>query len=138
MTDFLMAQLIYSQSFCQKSAERKSPKKYYFFHISFWCLTWDTNPDFMSDKPTHYLQHTRLWRLLYFTVGRDKIDLAQVIAIFYLCSEILLEICWEEVAQGILFYVSFWCLTWGLNPGFMVSNKPIHYLLDYDDFFISL
>ena len=25
--------LIYSQSFCQKSDERKSPKKYFFFHI---------------------------------------------------------------------------------------------------------
>ena len=25
-----------------------------FFHISFWCLTWDTNPGFTS-KPTHYL-----------------------------------------------------------------------------------
>ena len=40
--------------FCQKSAERKSPRKY-FFHISFWCLTWDTNPGFTSNKPTHYL-----------------------------------------------------------------------------------
>ena len=36
---------IYLQSFCQKSAERKSPKKYFFiFH--FWWLIWDTNPGF--------------------------------------------------------------------------------------------
>ena len=42
-------------SFCQKSAERKSPKKY-FFHISFRCLTWGIrNPGFASNKPTHYL-----------------------------------------------------------------------------------
>ena len=41
---------IYSQSFCQKSAEN-----YIFFHISFWCLTWDTNPGFKSNKPTHYV-----------------------------------------------------------------------------------
>ena len=27
----------------------------FFFHISFWCLTWDTNPGFTSNKPTHYL-----------------------------------------------------------------------------------
>ena len=47
--------LIYSQSFCQKSAERKSPKKYFFFHISFWYLPWDTNPGFISNKLTHYL-----------------------------------------------------------------------------------
>ena len=28
------------------------------FRISFWCLAWDTNPDFSSNKPTHYpLEH---------------------------------------------------------------------------------
>ena len=26
-----------------------------FFHISFWCLTWDTNLGFTSNKPIHYL-----------------------------------------------------------------------------------
>ena len=26
-----------------------------FFHISFSCLIWDTNPGFTSNKPTHYL-----------------------------------------------------------------------------------
>ena len=25
------------------------------FRISFWCLTWDSNPGFSSNKPTHYL-----------------------------------------------------------------------------------
>ena len=44
----------YSQRFCQKSAERKSLKKY-FFRISFWCLTGDTNPGFTANKSTHYL-----------------------------------------------------------------------------------
>ena len=78
-------------SFCQKSAERKSPKKYFLyfvlisglgfetwlyvrvyartllrgnrrwnifflFHVSFWCLTWNTNPGYTSNKPAHYLQ----------------------------------------------------------------------------------
>ena len=46
--------LIYSQSFCQKSAERKSPKKYYFVDC-FWCLAWGSNPGFTSNKSTHYL-----------------------------------------------------------------------------------
>ena len=47
---------IYSASFCQKSAERKLPKKYFsFFHISFWCLTWDMKTGFTSNKPTLYL-----------------------------------------------------------------------------------
>ena len=41
-----MAIFIYSQSFCQKSAERKSPKKY---------LAWESNLGFSSNKPTHYL-----------------------------------------------------------------------------------
>ena len=32
-----------------------------------------------------------------------------------------------------IFRISFWCLTWGSNPGFS-SNKPTHCLLDHDDF----
>ena len=39
---------IYSQSFCQKSAVRKSPKVYFLY----FCL-----PGFTSNKPTHYLLH---------------------------------------------------------------------------------
>ena len=31
------------------------------------------------------------------------------------------------------FHISFWCLIWDTSPGFM-SNKSIHYLLDYGDF----
>ena len=54
LRNFCMTGLFNSQSFCQKSAERKSPKKYY-FNILFWCLAWNTNPDFMSNKPTHHL-----------------------------------------------------------------------------------
>ena len=44
---------IYSQSFCQKSAERKSPKKY--FSYLFWCLAWGWNPGFSSNKPTRLI-----------------------------------------------------------------------------------
>ena len=40
--------------FYQKSYERKSLKKY-FLHIFVRCLTCDTNPGFMCNKPTHYL-----------------------------------------------------------------------------------
>ena len=46
-----MAVLIFSQSFCQKSAEKKSPQKCFLF----WCLVWGSNPGFTSNKPTHYL-----------------------------------------------------------------------------------
>ena len=44
LRNFFMAGLFDSQSFCQKSAERKSPKKYFFSYFHFWWLTWDTNP----------------------------------------------------------------------------------------------
>ena len=48
-----LAIFIYSQSFCQKCAERKSPKKY--FSYLFWCLAWGSNPCFTSNKPTYNL-----------------------------------------------------------------------------------
>ena len=46
--------LIYSQSFCQKSAERKSPKKYFSYFIFNDWLGIRTQ-DFASNKPTHYI-----------------------------------------------------------------------------------
>ena len=52
---------------------------------------------------------------------------------FYLLLEFLPEICWEEIAEEIVFVFLFWCLVWGWNPGFMF-NKPTYYLLDYGDF----
>ena len=57
---------------------------------------------------------------------------------FYLHSEFLSEICWEEVAVEIYIFfiqISFYLryLTWYLNHG-LISYKPIHYLLDYGDF----
>ena len=47
---------IYSQCYCQKSAERKSPKKYFsYFVLMLCCLAWNSNLGFLSNKPTHYL-----------------------------------------------------------------------------------
>ena len=46
---------IYSQSLCQKSAERKLPKKYFLYFVLIWCLAWDSNPGFSFNEPTHYL-----------------------------------------------------------------------------------
>ena len=51
---FFMATFIYSQSLCQKYAEKKSPKNT-FPIVFFWCLAWGSNIDFMSNQPTHYL-----------------------------------------------------------------------------------
>ena len=39
-----MAVLIYSQSFCQKSAERKSPKKYFSYFSAFRLIKANTLP----------------------------------------------------------------------------------------------
>ena len=41
----LHGNFIYSQSFCQKSAEKKSPKKYFSY------FAWDWNPGFLPIRP---------------------------------------------------------------------------------------
>ena len=46
-----MATLFTSQSFCQESPERKSPKKYFLYFVL--CLAWGSNPGFMPNKPIH-------------------------------------------------------------------------------------
>ena len=46
--------IIYSQSFCQKSAKRKSRKKYFSYFVLM-SGAWDSNPGFSSNKPLHYL-----------------------------------------------------------------------------------
>ena len=48
-----MAILFYSQSCGQKSAERKSPKKYFSYYVLI--LAWDSTAGFWSNKPTYYL-----------------------------------------------------------------------------------
>ena len=53
---------------------------------------------------------------------------------YFYAQSFLPEICWEEIAEEILFVFCFWCLAWGSNPGFS-SNKPTHYLLDHGDFY---
>ena len=51
---------------------------------------------------------------------------------FYLLSEFLPKICWEEINEEIFFFFLFWCLNRDLNRG-LTSNKPTHYLRDYGD-----
>ena len=46
---------------------------------------------------------------------------------FYLLSEILPEICWEEIRRNT-FRILFWCLAWGSNPNKGSFNKPINLL----------
>ena len=51
----LHGRFIKSLSFCQKSTEKLSLKKYFLFTHSFWYLACNTNPGFTSNKPTYYL-----------------------------------------------------------------------------------
>ena len=51
--ELLMAISLYSQSFCQKFAERKSPKKYFLYFVLM--SAWGSNPDLRSNRPSYYL-----------------------------------------------------------------------------------
>ena len=51
---YFHGRFIYSQSFCQKSAERKTPKKYFSYLIfDYWPGI--RTQAFASNKPTHYI-----------------------------------------------------------------------------------
>ena len=51
---------------------------------------------------------------------------------FYLLSEFLPEICWEEVAEEIFFFIFHFLDDWpGIRTQAFASNKPTHYLLDH-------
>ena len=52
---------------------------------------------------------------------------------FYLFSEFLPEICWEDIAEKNTFCILFWCPAKESNPGFM-RKMPTHHLLDHGDF----
>ena len=76
------------------------------------------------------------WRDLQFKVDSERHIIWETFhGNFYWLSEFLPEICWEEIAEEILFVFHFFlCLAWDSNPGFS-SNKPTHYLLENGDFF---
>ena len=84
-----MAIFVYAQSYCQKCSERKLPKKYFFFHISFWCPTWDANPGFTSNKPTHYLLDYGLEICRKFFLGHSFLNTIHVFPISLLCIKFL-------------------------------------------------
>ena len=59
--------------FCQKSAKRKPPKKY--FHIFFLCLTWGLHSDLTSHRPAYYLLDYGDFSLLYNSHSHDYSNL---------------------------------------------------------------
>ena len=107
MIDFweaLHGSFIYSQRFWKKSSECWSPKKY--FH------------NFITSTPNdRYLRNFFLagW----FTLSGFARNLLLGNRRRYILSP------YDEKTK--------WCLIWDTIPGF-TSNKPTHYVLDYDDF----
>ena len=77
------------------------------------------------------------WRDLQFNVDSERQIFGETLSWqVYLLSEFLPEICWEQIAEEIIFFhTSFWCMTWGTNP-VIASNKPTHYILDYGNFIV--
>ena len=53
LRNFYIACLLFSEILPEIS--KKEIAEGVFFHILFWCLTCDTNPGFMSNKPKLYL-----------------------------------------------------------------------------------
>ena len=71
------------------------------------------------------------WRDLQFKVDSERQIFWETFHCnFYLLSEFLPVICWEEIVAEIFFVFCF--DVWGSNPGFS-SNKPTHYPLDHGD-----
>ena len=47
---------IFSEFFGRNLLRRDHRRNiFFFFHISFWCLAWNFNPDPTTNKPTHYI-----------------------------------------------------------------------------------
>ena len=89
---------------------REIRRRNIFFHFSFSCLTWYTNPSFTSNKPTHYLLDYGDFRSAVIFVKRKSP---------------------KEIFSHISLCVR--CLSWGSNH-MLSSNRPTYFLLDYGYF----
>ena len=75
------------------------------FRISFWCLAWDSNPGFSSNKPTHYLLgHGDLQRYnIFFNLikisGKKKSNTVEHVDFFSLTVYVLAECFCPEISE---------------------------------------
>ena len=76
---------IYSQSFCQKYAGWKSPKKYF----SYFLLMSGSNSDFSSNKPTHYLLDHGDFKQLIITILQLRLRACFLHRLYIVCKLIL-------------------------------------------------
>ena len=90
----LPSNFIYSQSFCQKSAETNRRRNT--FCILFWCLAWGSYPGFTSNKPTHYLLDYGDYPLLN-SGPFFEILASRQFAVQYYCQIFSLHLPWENL-----------------------------------------
>ena len=127
LRNFFMAGFFYSQSLCHKSAERKSPKKYFsYFIFDDWPGIW--TQALASNKPTHYiLDHGNFIRQYTYLINPDAlvriasllltppmtsscsnfIDKFKVDTERQIClrnSELLPKICWKRKSSKEIFF----------------------------------
>ena len=56
LRNFFMARLFTLRVLARNLLRGNRRSDIFFFHISLWCLTWDSNPILKFNKPTHYLR----------------------------------------------------------------------------------
>ena len=56
------------------------------------------------------------------SIPNDRFFLENFHSNYYSLSEFLQEICWEDIAEEILFCILFWCLAWDSNRGFTLNK----------------
>ena len=113
---------IYSQSFCQKSAEIKSPKKYFFIFcfliliLSRRHLRREQLASYIQNWPLHtsvritaqLLTSLMLCALIIYMSGKiyslTSTPNDRLLRNVYLLPEFLTEICWEEIAEEKIFF----------------------------------
>ena len=111
-----MATFIYSESFCQKSAERKSPKKYFSYIVLMSARELDP-----WQRPIIQVLNTLPYNLQSFVINKWQV---------YLLSEFLPGICWEKITESIFrFDICPGIRTQTLLLIITTSTKPTHYLL---------
>ena len=90
------------------------------FRILFWCLAWDSNPGFLSSKPTNYLlDHGD------FSARRHFIDLFHLNSMFwkqgYLCILIIAII--KYIHTYVCMYVCKYNIIFNYSLDFVVSAR---------------
>ena len=104
------------KSFCQKSAERKSPKKYF----SYFVLMSGLNSDFSANKPRHYLLDH----------GEIAINVNKLLAVLLLLASFVRYFLYCTLLL-LIYYLIPWCCCCLFN-----SLSPLIFLYWYCYIFV--